>query len=421
MSLRFRQIRYFVEAVDAGSMNKAAGALNLAPNALSLQIRSLEEAFGVRLLDRHPRGVSPTAAGRRFYDDGQQILRLLAQVEERLRASAAEPVVYRIGALPSIIHAVGLKTLRATDPLGSNARIELVEGFSRDLLARLDAGDLHFVIGTGGTGGTAAMDGIGGMDMLREVFVYATLPGNFAAGKAVRLAEIAARGDLAQFGHSSRVWETLRLAADRAHVPLAPACTVESTDFLRRMLRRGLASAVLPLGLVEKEWRAGDLAVHPIAGEPLSRHISLLWRDAALPFGETHAAVRAYARNLIDAYHAATREYTEPVRDWGDMRASARPPDRAADRLALRRRPGHRRTADCTKAGQDGGFRRDAIWWTCRRRPHRRKTAGTALRGAAVGGPCAGRKRRCRHGGRRERGRAGRGAPGRGPGKVSGR
>lgn len=56
-------LRYFDEVVRAGSIRVAAGRLNVAPSAISRQIRNIEREVGLPLLERHTRGVALTSAG----------------------------------------------------------------------------------------------------------------------------------------------------------------------------------------------------------------------------------------------------------------------------------------------------------------------------------------------------------------------
>ena len=55
--LTHRQLRYFVEIVDAGSFSLAAERLFIAQSALSRQVREMELALQVSLLDRDARGL----------------------------------------------------------------------------------------------------------------------------------------------------------------------------------------------------------------------------------------------------------------------------------------------------------------------------------------------------------------------------
>ncbi len=78
-----RQLRAFSAVVEAGSISKAAQRLNLTPPAVSLQMRQLEEAAGLPLLDRMREGVRPTDAGR-------AVLKAAGTVEGAMSACAEE-------------------------------------------------------------------------------------------------------------------------------------------------------------------------------------------------------------------------------------------------------------------------------------------------------------------------------------------
>jgi DNA-binding transcriptional LysR family regulator len=62
--LKLNDIRVLLAVVRAGSMSKAASVLNTTQSAISRTISDLENAIGVRLLDRSAQGVEPTSSGR---------------------------------------------------------------------------------------------------------------------------------------------------------------------------------------------------------------------------------------------------------------------------------------------------------------------------------------------------------------------
>jgi DNA-binding transcriptional LysR family regulator len=68
--LRFRDLQVLFTVVQCGSMLKAAGELGVTQPAVSEVIADLEDAFGVRLLDRSPRGAVPTIYGRALLKRG---------------------------------------------------------------------------------------------------------------------------------------------------------------------------------------------------------------------------------------------------------------------------------------------------------------------------------------------------------------
>jgi LysR family transcriptional regulator, nitrogen assimilation regulatory protein len=89
--MQFRQLRYFVKIVDAGSFSRAASVVHVAQPALSQQIAELEERLGIMLLQRSARGVRPTAAGEILYKEASAILHQLDQLPSAIRPSSGEP------------------------------------------------------------------------------------------------------------------------------------------------------------------------------------------------------------------------------------------------------------------------------------------------------------------------------------------
>jgi DNA-binding transcriptional LysR family regulator len=66
MTFKRGHLLYFVTVAEAGQITRAARKLNLAQPALSRAITQLESDVGVKLLERHARGVTLTPAGEAF-------------------------------------------------------------------------------------------------------------------------------------------------------------------------------------------------------------------------------------------------------------------------------------------------------------------------------------------------------------------
>ncbi len=71
--MQYRHLYYFLRIVEAGSFSQAARTIHVAQPALSQQIAELEASLGVPLLQRSARGVKPTAAGEKLYEDASSI------------------------------------------------------------------------------------------------------------------------------------------------------------------------------------------------------------------------------------------------------------------------------------------------------------------------------------------------------------
>jgi DNA-binding transcriptional LysR family regulator len=75
-----KQLAAFCAVVERRSFSQAADQLGVTQPAVSLQIRSLEQRVGQRLLDRSGRRVEPTEAGMRLYRGAQRLLAMENQL-----------------------------------------------------------------------------------------------------------------------------------------------------------------------------------------------------------------------------------------------------------------------------------------------------------------------------------------------------
>ncbi len=103
MNANLRQFQAFVTIARLGSFTRAAKHLHLSQPALTVQIRQLEEAMGVRLFDRSTRMVKLTPTGRELAPTLERVLHEIdaVMVHTKELASHVKGTV-TIGALPSI-------------------------------------------------------------------------------------------------------------------------------------------------------------------------------------------------------------------------------------------------------------------------------------------------------------------------------
>jgi DNA-binding transcriptional LysR family regulator len=72
--MELRHLRYFVAIAEEQSFTRAAERLWVAQPGLSTQIRRLEEELGIKLFERHTRGVELTGAGETFLERARAAL-----------------------------------------------------------------------------------------------------------------------------------------------------------------------------------------------------------------------------------------------------------------------------------------------------------------------------------------------------------
>ncbi len=157
--MELRQLRYFVAVAEAGNFSRAAQRLHVSQPPLSTQVKNLEHALGVRLLERSNRGVTLTAAGAAFLPEARALLERLEHAKRQaLRAHRGQIGTLAVGFVSIADYGIlppALKSFRASYPavqvelheLTTDAQIPLLRAARLDLglaLAPVDEPDLHF-------------------------------------------------------------------------------------------------------------------------------------------------------------------------------------------------------------------------------------------------------------------------------------
>lgn len=86
---RLTAMEAFVRVVDAGSFSGAAKQLRVGQPAVSKTVAQLEDRLGVRLLLRSTHRLTPTEAGRNFYERAKQSIEAAEEAELAARGTAA--------------------------------------------------------------------------------------------------------------------------------------------------------------------------------------------------------------------------------------------------------------------------------------------------------------------------------------------
>lgn len=139
-----RQLRYFVEIVDAGSLSRAAERLFIAQSALSRQLRELEDDLGTELLLRGPRQVTLTEAGQAFLPRARRLLLDLEAASDLARqVGQGQHGSLRLGHSSSVPLIAPLQAaLCSYLEAHPGVRLELIQQSSEQQLADLREGRL---------------------------------------------------------------------------------------------------------------------------------------------------------------------------------------------------------------------------------------------------------------------------------------
>jgi len=255
-----RQLRYFVQIVESGSLAKASRQLFIAQPALSQQMARLEDEVGKQLLVRSSRGVSPTENGEALYHHAKFMLRQLDQAVSVARQETA-PVSGRVtlGLAPTTLCALGmplLKHLRAKFP---GVLLNIVEGLSGHLEQMTRAGQLDLAV-LFGLKAAAELT----CEQLLEEELFVIVPADSALVSAdrasLKLKEVAALPlILPSPGHGLR--RRIALEFERANLSIDTVAEVDSLPLLMRCLAEGMGATIKPmaaihaLGDTPERWR----------------------------------------------------------------------------------------------------------------------------------------------------------------------
>jgi DNA-binding transcriptional LysR family regulator len=83
MAFTLRQLQYFIAVAEEGTVSGAAQSLSISQSAVTEAVQELEHDLGVRLFERHRRGLAITHKGHQFY---RHAARILADVSDARRS-----------------------------------------------------------------------------------------------------------------------------------------------------------------------------------------------------------------------------------------------------------------------------------------------------------------------------------------------
>ena len=92
-------LRVFEAVARLGGMNRAAAELNTVQSNVTTRIRLLEDRLGQPLFDRHSRGVTLTAAGRRLLPYANRVRDLLEEARRAVEDDGAPKGPLTVGSL----------------------------------------------------------------------------------------------------------------------------------------------------------------------------------------------------------------------------------------------------------------------------------------------------------------------------------
>lgn len=287
------QLKTFVAIAKEGNLTRAAERVFTSAPAASAQLKALEDELGVRLFERTPRGMSPTAAGQRLLEEAERTLASAMRMQsaaDQLRGAAqgvvrfgtvVDPVALRLGSV--------LVTLAQQHP---QVTLQLKQGLSYETLAAVQRGELDcaYVL--------SDAERLEGFELRRLGVV------DLAVGLPLAVAQ--AHPDLTLDQLTELTWVgTPPSCILRAHLEKLFALagrdyrqgvTADGESAIRSMVASGMGAGLMRLDQAEQGERQGELKIW----NGWRSHTWLCWLAPA--GGQRSAAVEAVRGAVFDAW-----------------------------------------------------------------------------------------------------------------------
>lgn len=296
-----RQLKYFVQTVESGSLSKAARQLDIVQPALSQQMARLEEEVGKPLLVRSAQGVVPTESGRALYHHALFVLRQLSEAVTIARQEQAEiGGRVTVGLAPTTAALLGLPLLRHLKEHYPKIVLNMIVALPvhLDERARQSLLDVAVLFSK-----TAASELV--FEPLLEEPVLVIVPAGSTLvrpeAESLTLAEVAEL-PLVLSSPLNFMRRRIAMELERAGLTERIVAEIDSVELVMRYVAEGGGATIQPWGATRAHGTPADWRCLPISDVPLSRTNYLY----ALPMQRltasgaiVRAEIRSVVRNLV--------------------------------------------------------------------------------------------------------------------------
>ncbi len=277
--LTLKQLHYLLAIEEQRHFRRAAERCGVSQPSLSAQLQTLEDALGVKLVERSRSGVALTPTGREVASRARQISEDVQGIVD-FASNAQKDLVgtIRLGSMPTLgpyllphvvarlhkKHQALRLYVREAAPIELEA--ELLGGVHDLILEQLPVQSSELV--------TAPL--------FREPLYLAFASDHpFADQEKIRPADL--RGlDVLSLGPQYHLNQQIYTLCADLGANLLRDYEGTSLDALRQMVGMGLGTAFLPALYVHSEITArSEIVVKPLQGKSISRAVGLVWRKSA--------------------------------------------------------------------------------------------------------------------------------------------
>jgi DNA-binding transcriptional LysR family regulator len=301
----------FREVVREGSISRAAAKLFITQPSVTIQIKRLEQTFGVKLVERlHGRFV-PTAAGERLFLCANQMFEIQSHTRsslEEMRAGNAG--LLRFGTATGALYylAQALKWLKETRP---RLEIKLTVSLSEEIGKAVaeNQADLGVVWLP------CSAEGVFTQRLLRAPYTMVVAPQNPLGGlKTVKPKMLHGQNFIAAVkgsgSHALFIDEVLKRHSVRASVIME----FNHTEPIKQAAEANLGIGIVPWKAAERELAERRLIALNVTGMTLARDLALAYRPPKLQEPLVAFVVERLKSKLRNSGDSAKQSLPRPVR-----------------------------------------------------------------------------------------------------------
>ncbi|WP_443115330.1 LysR family transcriptional regulator [Herbaspirillum seropedicae] len=275
--LRFRQVALLTALDEQGSLHKAAEVMHMTQPAATKALHEMEDALGVTLFDRSPRGIEATELGRCVIRYARLIQSDVANLRDELQNMISGrggrlAIGTIMGAAPFVTRA--LSRLREIQP---EVSIEISEDTSARQLLLLDQGRIDLMIGRSSV---SSQPNLYHYEMLRgePMCIVSGIDHPLATAQKVRLQELAeASWILYSSNMPMRIWIEHEFKLEGVKVP-GNVIETASPFVTITLLAQSNMVAVMPLDIAHFFAARQMLGILPVNLKTRIEHYGIVTR-----------------------------------------------------------------------------------------------------------------------------------------------
>jgi DNA-binding transcriptional LysR family regulator len=275
--LEIKQLRQFMVVVDVGCVSRASEQLHITQPALTRNIKNLEESLKAVLLERNPRGVTPTEAGHALYRYAHLILNEAQRAARDVQAIASGKKGHvHIGIAALFSNTIIDRLVVTLSDACPGVRLRITEGFFEELVTELGQGKLDVILANFPPDAVPA-------DVHFEPLL--TLRSNFVVGRSHPLA---CRSRVTAADLCAAQWALVRrphvadfldsFFASQGFPALTGSVETNSLTALKSLVLSGRYVSLLAEAWIGPEMRSGDVVALTVPGAPVLRQAGLITR-----------------------------------------------------------------------------------------------------------------------------------------------